>query len=368
MALLPVAGFAQSTPQAPQPPQPPQPPQRGERDRDHDRGPKVPVTFLGVETSPIPSVLSDQLGLAKGFGLVVDYVVPDGPAATAGVLQNDILKMMNDQILMEPNQLAKLVRSYSEGTTVTLTILRKGKDEKVTVKLGKKEVPQRKAFGPGFQNGFQFNFEDGDHEGLLGENFREQMENMKEDLRDQLEDLKELRDIKIPVVDIDRGMIREAVESAHREAARAGEDARRAAREIRIFSEKDGALKSTKLDLGKAQIVFSDSSGEMKIDNVDGKKILTAKDPQGKMLFSGPIDTKEELDKIPAEVRQRFEKLEQKDLPAVVIPMPATRDDGDEDEDDDDGDDDDRVSTVNYQQVCNKPITRPLWGANLVKL
>ena len=61
-----------------------------------DKAPKVPVIFLGVETSTVPSVVADQLGLAKGFGLVVDYIVPDGPAAAAGVQQNDILKMLND--------------------------------------------------------------------------------------------------------------------------------------------------------------------------------------------------------------------------------------------------------------------------------
>ena len=73
----------------------------------------------------------------------MDYVVPDGPAAAAGVQQNDIMKMFNDQILMEPDQLAKLVRSYQEGTNVTLTILRKNAETKITVKLGKKEVRQR---------------------------------------------------------------------------------------------------------------------------------------------------------------------------------------------------------------------------------
>ena len=126
-------------PNAPIPPVPPNPP----KDRDNDRGAKVPVTFLGVETSQVPRVVSEQLGLPKGFGLVVDYVVPDGPAATAGVQQNDILKMLNDQILMEPDQLGKLVRSYQEGTNVVLTILRKGAETKVTVKLGKKEVSSR---------------------------------------------------------------------------------------------------------------------------------------------------------------------------------------------------------------------------------
>src|SRR5437667_9103768 len=147
-SLLPAVGFAQpppappnppNSPNAPIPPVPPNPP----KDRDHDKGPKVPVTFLGVETSEVPRVVSEQLGLAKGFGLVVDYVVPDGPAADAGVQQNDILKMLNDQILVQPDQLAKLVRSYSEGTNVTITVLRKGQEQKITVKLTKKEVTQR---------------------------------------------------------------------------------------------------------------------------------------------------------------------------------------------------------------------------------
>ena len=82
--LLEVAVLAQPAPNPPTPPAPPAPsnapvpPMPPER---RERLPKVPVTFLGVETSDVPRVVSEQLGLAKGFGLVVDYVVPDGPAA-----------------------------------------------------------------------------------------------------------------------------------------------------------------------------------------------------------------------------------------------------------------------------------------------
>src|SRR5207247_6448129 len=97
-----------------------------------DRMPKDTVTFLGVDTSEVPSGLCDHLALPRRFGLVVDYVVPDGPAAAAGVQQNDVIKMLNDQILTDPGQLAKLVRSYSEGTNVTLTILRRGQEQKIT--------------------------------------------------------------------------------------------------------------------------------------------------------------------------------------------------------------------------------------------
>src|SRR5207244_10563697 len=100
-------------------------------------------------TSHVPDVVSEQLGLAKGLGLVVEYVLPDSPAASAGIQQNDILKMLNDQILMEPSQLRKLLQIFSDGADVTLTILRKGQEQKITVKLAKKEMPQRHSMMPG---------------------------------------------------------------------------------------------------------------------------------------------------------------------------------------------------------------------------
>jgi membrane-associated protease RseP (regulator of RpoE activity) len=318
IAFLPIAGFAQTPPAPPGPPPPaPQTPPG----RIHERAPKVPMTFLGVETSQVPSVVSEQLGLAKGFGLVVDYVVPDSPAAAAGIQQNDILKMLNDQILIEPSQLRKLLQNFSEGTEVTLTILRKGQEQKVTVKLTKKEVPQRRSLIPGGKPGPHWDFDDVGDPG-------EQMQDLKEQLQEQLGGAQ-------------HGVIREAVMKARGEARRAREDAGRAAREIRILSNDHGALRATKIDIGKEQIVFSDDKGEMKVKTVDGKKLLTVKDPQGTLLLSGSVVTNGELVNIPAEVRERYEILQQHLLTAV-----AARADFDDDEssDADDGDDDDSES------------------------
>jgi len=320
---LPIAGFAQTPPPPPQPPGPHGPPGIP---GGHDKAPKVPMTFLGVETSQVPNVVSEQLGLTKGLGLVVDYVVPNSPAASAGVQQNDILKMLNDQILMEPTQLRKLLQTFSEGTEVTLTILRKGQEQKITVKLAKKEMPQRHSMMPGGNHDMHWDF---DETGDVGD----QMQELKEQLKEQLGDAQ-------------RGMIRGAVIQAHEAARRAREDARRAAREIRILSDDNGALKATKIDLGKAQIVFSDGKGEMKLENVNGKKLLTAKDPQGKLLFSGPVETKEDLDKAPADVRDRYERLKQNDLPAV-----APRADVDNGEDADDDDDEGAGPEPSSEQV-----------------
>src|SRR4029453_4533990 len=315
--LLPIAGFAQTPPAPPQPPGAPHPPGAP---GGHEKAPKVPMIFLGVETSQVPTVVSEQLGLSKGLGLVVEYVVPESPAAAAGIQQNDILKMLNDQILIEPSQLRKLLQTFSDGTDVTLTILRKGQEQKVTVKLIKKERPQRHSWAPGDKHESHWDF---DETGDLGE----QMQGLKEQLQEQL--------------GAQRGMIRETVTKAHEAARRAREEARRAAREIRILSKDNGTLKATRIDLGKAQIVFSDDKGEMKVENVDEKKIVTAKDPQGKLLFSGPVETKEDRDKMPADIRERYEKLQQNDLPAVA---PET--DADEEDEDDAGDDDDEAGQL----------------------
>ena len=316
IGLLPISGLAQTPPAPPEPPAPPHPPGPPGVPGHHEKAPKVPVTYLGVETSQVPDVVSEQLGLAKGLGLVVDYVEPNSPAASAGVQQNDILKMLNDQILIEPSQLRRLLQTFPEGTEVTLTILRKGKEQKITAKLAKKEVPQRHSMIPGGNLDWHWDF---DETGDLGQ----QMQELKEQLKEQLGDGQ-------------RGIIRGAVMKAHEAARRAREDARRAAREIRILSQDNGALRATRIDLGKAQIVFSDGKGEMKLENLDGKKLLTVKDPQGKLIFSGSVETKEDIDKLPADVHERYERLQQDDLPEVA-PRPDADKGDDADGDDDEG-------------------------------
>jgi hypothetical protein len=310
VASVGITAWAQPPPNPPNPPSPPVPP--GPPGRHEDRPEKkVPVTFLGVETSEVPAVVSEQLGLPKGFGLVVDYVVPDGPAAAAGVRQNDILKMLNDQVLTDPEQLAKLVRSFSEGTNISLTLVRKGKEEKVTAKLARKEVPESE-IRPRRGRAFPFGEHDFGDLGMSG--FHERLGWLKEQLG----------------VDTSK-LVRDAVTKAREEMRRAGD-------QIRILSSDWDTMKSTKIDLGKAQIVCADDKGELRIENVDGKKVLTAKDPKGLLLFSGPVETKEDLDKLPPGVRERFEKLQDRDLPAVISPSDSTlgarsMDNSDDDED-----------------------------------
>jgi cobalamin biosynthesis protein CobT len=114
----------------------------------------------------------------------------------------------------------------------------------------------------------------------------------------------------------------------------------------------------------------------MRIEKVNGKKMLTAKDPQGRLLFSGPVDSKEELDKVPAEVRQRYDKLEQKDLPGVISTASTDTDENADDDSDDaddtdtDADDDDssEPSEATMQQILYRPFPRSFRTLNAVSI
>ena len=74
------------------------------------------VAYLGVMTREVPPELRSQLGLAEGFGLLVDGVMPDSPATAAGIKEHDILVRFEDQQLVNIEQLMRLWNQWvSEG-------------------------------------------------------------------------------------------------------------------------------------------------------------------------------------------------------------------------------------------------------------
>ena len=101
--------------------------------------------YLGVVTSPAPAAVAAQAGLAEGFGLVVDEVLPDSPAKAAGLERYDVLARFEDQKLVDSAQLAALVGAASKDASISLTLIRKGQEQKLSVKVGEKMLPDRPA-------------------------------------------------------------------------------------------------------------------------------------------------------------------------------------------------------------------------------
>jgi hypothetical protein len=109
------------------------------------------MVFLGVVTRPPSPEARAMSGVAEGFGLLVEEVMAESPAKAASIQRYDLITSFNDQRLVNQDQLAALVRSAGKDTEITLTIVRKGAEQKVTVKLGERMVPvQQEARFPQF--------------------------------------------------------------------------------------------------------------------------------------------------------------------------------------------------------------------------
>ena len=156
------------------------------------------VTWLGVAAEPVGDDLRAQLPLAPGEGLTVRHVMPESPAAVAGVQEYDILTRVDDQILLSPEQLRSLVKMHKAGDTVKLTYLRKGEKKEATATLAEHEA-EREELGlllRGAKDQLQSLNLDND---VLASKLSKGADNIRE-LQEHLRELKE----KIPGIIVDK--------------------------------------------------------------------------------------------------------------------------------------------------------------------
>lgn len=107
---------------------------------------KIIKSYLGVRYVTITAKVADQYKLPVTMGAYVSSggndpgVVPGSPAEKAGIKQSDIITKVNTTQIDEGKGLATLLSQYSPGDKVELTILRGGKEQKISVTLS--EFPQ----------------------------------------------------------------------------------------------------------------------------------------------------------------------------------------------------------------------------------
>ncbi|MCE9555215.1 MAG: PDZ domain-containing protein [Planctomycetes bacterium] len=94
--------------------------------------------WLGMMCQPAPEVLRTQMALPAGTGLVVHQIVPEGPAAKAGLQRNDVLLQADGQPLPDAAALGK-VANEKGAVAIDFNILRGGKAQ--TLKVTPAERP-----------------------------------------------------------------------------------------------------------------------------------------------------------------------------------------------------------------------------------
>jgi serine protease Do len=110
-------------------------------------GPGVFVTsddddggWLGVEIGEVTAEKAKDLKLTAQRGVVVMDVEPDGPAAKAGLKENDVITEYDGQVVEGTVQFRRLVRETPAGRTVPLVVSRNGATQNISVELGERSA------------------------------------------------------------------------------------------------------------------------------------------------------------------------------------------------------------------------------------
>jgi S1-C subfamily serine protease len=102
-----------------------------------------PITYLGVAIAEVAVVAPDlavRLPIDTGTGLMVTEVLPDSPAAHAGLQKGDVLVRLNGQALVTPKQLQNLIQNRKPGDEVEVIYYRKNEVRKATATLATRSV------------------------------------------------------------------------------------------------------------------------------------------------------------------------------------------------------------------------------------
>jgi serine protease Do len=101
--------------------------------------------WLGVRIQQVTDEIADSLSIKPARGALIAGVDDKGPAKPAGIEPGDVVVKFDGQDIKEMRDLPKIVAETPVGKDVEVLIIRKGKEEKKTVKLGRLEDEKKQA-------------------------------------------------------------------------------------------------------------------------------------------------------------------------------------------------------------------------------
>ncbi|MGD9846275.1 MAG: Do family serine endopeptidase [Variibacter sp.] len=95
--------------------------------------------WLGVRIQQVTDEIADSLNLKPARGALVAGVDEKGPSKPAGIEAGDIIVKFDGRDIKEMRDLPRIVADTPVGKDVEVVVIRKGKEETKTVKLGRLE-------------------------------------------------------------------------------------------------------------------------------------------------------------------------------------------------------------------------------------
>ncbi|WP_109487562.1 trypsin-like peptidase domain-containing protein [Occallatibacter savannae] len=129
--------------------------------------------YLGISMNDVTPDNSTFFNLPDATGAIVSQVTPDSPASQAGLKRGDVLRELNGTKIKNGGALQVVVSQTAPGSDIKLGILRDGKPETLTVKVG--EFKGEKQVAENGDNGSQKKGKLGVSVGDLSDDVRQQM-------------------------------------------------------------------------------------------------------------------------------------------------------------------------------------------------
>lgn len=241
--------------------------------------------FLGVLGAPVSEAMATQMGLADGIGLTLQHVAENTPAEKSGLKKHDIITQLGGKDIGNLDQLRNAILEHKPNDKVEIRYISGGKAITKQVTLGSAAVRPQALRGQAPMPQFR--------EALP----KEMLENLPPEQRKQLEqllqgNLNHLDFRKLDNLDVDQLQ-------KHFKGFDNGQ---------RLELNFDDLMKNGVNN--KTRMKMVDPEGSVTLETEGDKKSIQLHDTEGKLLYKGPFNTKEDKLKIPEELRERANKLQ----------------------------------------------------------
>ncbi len=283
----------QSTPSVPPPPPAapagdkveeaaPAPRQEEERVELPAAEPEKRSAYFGVGCSQVPGLLARHLRLDEREGVVIRTLDPDGPAAKAGLAEDDVITRVSGRVVGDQEELRKAVLSHQPGEEVEVEFIHRGEAKSARIALGE---DQRN--GPAVGGGRPQPLDSLMLEGLP----QDQAQRIREAVERNLKAIENMDRLGFPDDDPAFDVAREMQEQMGR-----------------LFQGRRGAGTggSGFSFQSSSTIKMMDDRGSVEIRSENGEKKVRAYDRDGNLQWEGALDDK---DGMPEEVRERVGRL-----------------------------------------------------------
>ncbi|MEK7950484.1 S1C family serine protease [Luteolibacter soli] len=242
--------------------------------------------YLGVGGSQVPELLSEHLKLQPGHGVVVRALDPAGPAAKAGLVQNDVITKVNGNAVGSQEALAQTVSSMKPGDEVDVDFIHQGEAKTAKIALAVAPAQARAIAGNELKPLERLMLD-----GMPQDQAQRIQDAIQQNLR-AFEDLDKEADA-LPgrmFGDAMRKRMEQMMQGMEQQAAPQGQGGIN--------------LKSS----GTIRMLNADGSG-VEVMSENGGKQVRVLGKNGKVEWQGPYDTPQDREAVPKDVRERIDNL-----------------------------------------------------------